>query len=467
MTRVAAPEDDLTASSPPTPGNPPQGDVEAATMRRINRRLVPLLLLLYVVCFIDRTNVGIAALQMNRDLGFSAAVYGLGSGIFFLGYALFEVPSNLVLARVGARWWIGRIAVTWGLLTVAMMFVRTPESFYVLRFLLGVAEAGYFPGVVYYMSHWFPERYRARSLSRFVIGVPLAGAIGGAAGTSLLGLDGVSGIAGWQWLFLVEGIPAVILGVLAIRVLTDRPADAGWLTPEQRRWLGERVGREGSEAARHAAASLRAVLAAPGFWRIALMYFAYALPSYSIALWLPTILRETGGLATQEIGAAISAMGVASVVVILLNGAHSDRTGERAWHAAVPCVVGAAGLAAAAWVGPVGAVVGLGVAFVGLTAYLPLFWSVPASTMRGPAAAGAIALLNSIGILGGFVGPSGVGVVREATGSFNLVLLVFAVLTVLVAVATVVLLGGTRRRAASAVISRPERLAAPALSEGR
>ncbi|MDQ3776929.1 MAG: MFS transporter [Pseudomonadota bacterium] len=211
--------------------------MEQRIIARVSRRLLPLLFLLFIICFIDRTNVGFAALQMNRDLEFGPAVYGLGAGIFFLGYALFEVPSNLILARVGARRWIARIAMTWGVIAAATMFVRSRASFYLMRLLLGVAEAGFSPGIVYYLAHWFPEQQRGRALSRFTIAVPLANGLGGPLGAALLGMDGRLGLAGWQWLFLVEGLPAVVLGLITVRYLTDRPEDAKWLAPRDREWL--------------------------------------------------------------------------------------------------------------------------------------------------------------------------------------------------------------------------------------
>src|SRR6476619_5296219 len=219
-------------------------EIERRTMRKVSLRLLPLLFLLYIASYLDRTNVGIAALQMNKAIGLSAAAYGLGAGIFFIGYALFEVPSNVILARVGARRWIARIAITWGLLSCAMLFAQGPLSFYALRFLLGIAEAGYFPGIIFYLSHWFPQRYRARAISRFMIGIPLSSMLGGPLGGMLLGLNGTLGLAGWQWLFLVEGIPAVVLGVVVWRTLLERPADATWLATHERDWLTSELSRD-------------------------------------------------------------------------------------------------------------------------------------------------------------------------------------------------------------------------------
>ncbi len=405
------------------PGDP----LEPATLRKVTRRLIPLLFLLYIVCVIDRANVGLAALQMNRDLGFSAAVYGLGAGIFFLGYSLFEVPSNLILARVGARRWIARIAVTWGVLASAMIFVRSAESFYALRLLLGVAEAGYFPGIIYYLGQWFPERQRARAMSRFMLGIPIAGIIGGPLGGALLGLDGHLGLAGWQWLFLLEGLPAVVLGVVVFAWLTDRPEDARWLTRAERGWLRARLRAEELEGGDTREASVRRALSSGAVWRLSLPYIMMGIGAYSITFWGPTIVKGLLGLSDQGVGLAVGAISFAGVIGMLANGSHSDRTGERVLHAAVPLLVAALGFAVSALVRePALAVLGLALALLGLYGFMPAFWCLPTALLRGTAAAGGIALINSIGNLGGFLGPTVLGSVKEATGSFTGSLLAMA-----------------------------------------
>jgi ACS family tartrate transporter-like MFS transporter len=409
-----------------------ESSLEAATMSRVSRRLIPLLFCLYIVCFIDRTNVSVAALQMNRDLAFSAAVYGLGAGIFFLGYALFEVPSNLILARVGARRWIGRIAITWGLLAVGMMFVRTAGSFYTMRFLLGVAEAGYFPGIVYYLSHWYPERRRARAISRFAIGVPLAGGIGGPLGATLLGLDGSQGLAGWQWLFLIEGIPAVLLGLVALRYLTDQPDDARWLTDAERAWLAGRLAAEREASAALGHATFRQALQSPTLWWLTAPYVLFAVANLALILWLPLLLKAQLAITDREIGWILGLIGVAGAGAMLLIGASSDRRGDRIGHAAGALAVAAVGCVVAALAPqPLVAVAGIAVAVVSSTAFLPVFWCIPSTILRGTAAAGGIALVNAIGNAGGFLGPNLLGQVKDATGSFSSGFLVLAGLTLL------------------------------------
>ncbi len=402
--------------------------MESTTMRKVGWRLLPFLFLLYVVCFIDRTNVSFAALQMNRDLGFSNAVYGLGAGIFFLGYALFEVPSNLILARVGARRWIGRIAITWGFLAVGMLFVKSAFSFYVMRFLLGVAEAGYFPGIIYYLSLWFPEKHLARATSRLMIGIPLASAIGGPLSGVLLDLDGLWGLAGWQWLFLVEGIPAVILGIVAIRYLTDQVEDAHWLEAGERGWLRGQLDAEREALAGKTHTELKEIFTSPRVLTLTLTYLCFATALYGFTLWLPLIIRETLGVSNTNVGLIVGLVGLCGAAAMLLNSIHSDRTGERVKHTTIPVLVSACVVAFAAWLLPSGAsIVALGAGIVALNAMGPTFWTLPRAALQGTAAAGGIALINATGNLGGFLGPSALGRVRDATGGFTLALLILAV----------------------------------------
>ena len=402
-------------------------NIEAAAIARVNRRLLPFLFLLYIVCFIDRTNVSFAALQMNRDLGFSDAVYGLGAGVFFLGYALFEVPSNLVLARVGARRWIGRIAITWGMLAVGMLFVRSATSFHVMRFLLGVAEAGYFPGIIYYLSLWFPERHLARATSRLMIGIPLASAIGGPVGGLLLGLDGVLGLAGWQWLFLVEGVPAVILGVIAVRYLTDTVAEARWLPERERAWLGTTLEQERNAAQGQAHTRLREVFSSGKVGLLTLTYFLFCVILYGLTLWLPLMIRDELGLGNVGVGLMIGLLGACGAASMLLNSAHSDRTGERVLHTVVPAVVSASAVALAAALGarPL-TLLALAAAIVALNAMGPTFWCLPRAVLQGTAAAGGIALINAVGNLGGFAGPNVLGLIKNSTGSYSAALVILA-----------------------------------------
>jgi MFS transporter, ACS family, tartrate transporter len=397
--------------------NTDESAVAAAALRRVSVHLLPFLFILYVFNYLDRMNVGIAALQMNRDLGFSAAAYGLGAGIFFVGYALFEVPSNLILARVGARRWIARIMLTWGVIATAMLFVRTPEQFYVLRFLLGVAEAGFFPGIIFYLSEWFPAAHRARVLSRFMIAIPIASAVGNPLGALLLRLDGRGNLAGWQWLFLLEGLPSVLLGFTVLRLLPNGPEDARWLKTEERRWLIERRERDRAESSlAHHMPPLKA-LVHPGIWIAAVLYFLMLTTNYSYTFWAPTLVRDALGASNMVVGLVTGLIACVASVVMLVVSAHSDRKGERFLHAAGCAAVSALGcLGAALFSSPLARVVALAIVFIGVAAFFAPFWCIPTALLRGTAAAAGIALVNSIGNLGGFAGPYVIGLLQDATG---------------------------------------------------
>jgi ACS family tartrate transporter-like MFS transporter len=393
---------------------------ERQTLERVTRRLIPFLFVLYIVAYLDRINVGFAALQMKADLGFGDAVYGLGAGIFFLGYFVFEVPSNLILERVGPRFWISRIMITWGIVSSAMMLVRDVPTFYALRFLLGVAEAGFFPGVILYLTHWFPAAERARAVAQFMTATAMAGVIGGPVSGALLELDGLAGLAGWQWLFLVEGIPAVLLGGVVWLLLTDRPEHAAWLTPEQRAWLAGRLAAERAATEQRHGASLWRAFSHPRVWSLGLLYFVLVIGIYGVSLWLPQMVAAR--VRTSELGVGLLVAipyAVAAVAMVLVAG-HSDRSAERRWHIAAPALVGAAGLGASAWVEhPALALLGLTVAALGIWSAFGPFWTLPPAFLAGSAAAGGIAFINSLGNLGGFVGPWVLGLLKEATGSFR------------------------------------------------
>lgn len=416
--------------------------LEERTLKKVTWRLIPFLLLLYVIAYLDRVNVGFAALQMNQDLGFSAAVYGFGAGVFFVGYALCEIPSNLVLARVGARVWIARIMVTWGAVSVAMMFVRTPESFYVLRFLLGVAEAGFFPGIIYYLSDWFPAAQRARAVSWFMTAIPLSIVIGGPLAGLFLEMNGLLGLTGWQWLFLLEGIPAVVLGIVVFFYLTDRPEQARWLSAEEKAWLIGRIRAEQMHAKERHNVGLSAALAHPMVWALGFICFAFQAGSYGLILWVPQILKGLSGLSNLQVG-LISAIPFAGAAIgMVLIGAHSDRTGERILHVAMPMLLGAIGFTATAFIGsPVPALITLTIAAIGDLGSRGPFWALPGGFLAGTASAGGIALINTIGAVGGFVGPYAVGLVKSATGEYTGGLLLLALLLLASAITTLRLRG--------------------------
>jgi MFS transporter, ACS family, tartrate transporter len=398
------------------PAPPPPSVTAIAALRR---RLIPFLFLLYVVAYLDRVNIGFAALDMNRDLGFSATVYGLGSGIFFVSYTLLEVPSNLILARVGARAWIGRIMLTWGLVSIGMAFVRDATTFYLLRFLLGAAEAGFFPGIIYYLTQWFPARERAHAVALFMTGTAIAGVIGGPISSGLLLFDGVLGLRGWQWLFVIEGIPAILLAPVVWRRLDTRPAEARWLTDAERTWLVSTLEAE-AQAAPGAHHDMRGALRSGRLWRLAAIYFCLVLAFYGVSFWLPQIVQSLGTLPSSAVALISSLPYVVAAVGMVFVGRSSDRTGERRRHVAIPALIGAAGFIAAATV-PASvtlSLVALSVAAFGIWGALGPFWALPTAFLRGTAAAGGVALVNAVGNIGGFVGPTLVGYARDATGSF-------------------------------------------------
>jgi ACS family tartrate transporter-like MFS transporter len=422
-------------------------DLARTTMRRVSLRLLPFLFVLYICNFLDRTNVAIAALQMNRDLHFSATAYGFGAGIFSIGYALFEVPSTLVLARVGARYWIARIMITWGLVSAAMMFVHTPVQFYALRFLLGVAEAGFVPGILYYMSGWFPAAQRARALSRFLMAIPISAVIGNPLSAWLLGLDGLRGLAGWQWLFLLEGIPSVLLGVAVLALLSDHPAGARWLSVEQRDWITQRLQRDGDESpAPHGVPPLRALIL-PTIWLASLPYFLIITTGYGYIFWAPTMIRDALQASNTTTGLITGGIACVAAGAMLAVGASSDRTGERFFHAGACAVLAALGCASAALLPhPLARVAGLALVPIGVYGFYVPFWCLPTALLRGTAAAAGIAFVGALGHVGAFVGPYVVGLLMDMTGRTTGALLGLASLALAAAALCLVL----RRQAALA-----------------
>jgi sugar phosphate permease len=380
-------------------------------------RLLPFLLLLYIVAWLDRVNVGFAQLQMSQLPWFSDAVFTAGATVFFIGYAAFELPSNLVLARVGARLWIARIMITWGLLSVALLLVNGPWAFYSLRFLLGVAEAGFLPGVIYYLGDWYPSAEKARAVSWFMLAIPLSAVIGNPLAGMLLELDGWHGLAGWQWLFLLEGIPAVLLGVVVLFYLRDKPEQAGWLEPEEREWLSSTVRAEQAVAEQRHGIRLGAALLHPTVWLLCLILFACQTSSYGLQFWIPQIVKEMAGFTVLQIGLVSAIPYVAASIGMVALGMSSDRSGERLLHVAIPTAIGALGFAAtAAFSSPVPGVIALSIASVGVNSTRGPFWALPTRFLSGTAAAGGIALINLIASLGGIVGPYAVRFGRYLAG---------------------------------------------------
>ena len=390
---------------------------EETVYRKVAWRLTPLLLLCYLVSYLDRVNVGFAKLQMATDLGLSDSAYGLGAGIFFFGYFLFEVPSNLILHRVGARVWIARIMITWGIVSAAMMFVTSPTMFYLMRFVLGVAEAGFFPGVILYLTYWYPAHRRGRMTTVFMTAVSLSGVVGGPiSGYVLKTFDSMNGWHGWQWLYLIEGLPSVIAGVLVYALLDDRIAQAKWLSPEERILLERNIR---SEEAQKEHLSLGAVLTSARVWLMCVIYFSFVVGLYGVGFWLPTLIKATGVGDPFEIGLLSAVPYAAAVVAMLVIARSSDRLRERRWHLAVPAAMGMLGLVLAVSGAhqTTLALAGLTLATMGILSAIPLFWSLPTAFLGGAAAAAGIAMINSIGNLAGFLGPYLMGALQQATAS--------------------------------------------------
>jgi len=397
-------------------------------IRRVTRRLAGFGFLCYVVAYLDRVNIGFAATALRHDLHLSERAFGLGAGLFFVGYCLFEIPSNLILERLGARLWIARIMIAWGLVSIATMFVTGEATFYAARILLGVAEAGFFPGMVLYLTYWIPGSDRARVGALFMTAAPVSFIIGAPVSDALLRLDGRLGLAGWQWLFLMEGLPAVALGIAALFVLTDRPEQATWLAPDERAWLARRMAEDRASRPPAGHGSILPAMASPKVWQLSIVYFLNTLVTYGVFLWFPTILRDAAGGTSMRLTLASAIPFVAALIAMVWIGRHSDRTGERKRHVAACALTGAAGLIVAALFPHNVAmlVFGFTLSQVGQRSVMSVFWAIPPMLLAGTAAAAGIALINAIGNLGGFVGPSVMGALRQSTGAYTGGLLVLA-----------------------------------------
>jgi ACS family tartrate transporter-like MFS transporter len=393
--------------------------MESAVVSRLMWRLMPFLFLLYIVAYLDRINVSFAVLQMRGALGISDRVYGRAAGMFFAGYFFFQLPSNLVLEKFGVRRWISGLMVTWGLISCLMIFIRGPVSFYGMRFLLGAAEAGFFPGMILYMKRWFPANARARAVAWFMIANPLAGIVGSPISGALLGLSG-KGLSGWQWMFLMEGIPAIFLGVTVYWTLSDSPREAAWLKGDERIWLLERLAREQQAEAVVLKSSFWEVLISPRIWGLSLVYFGVSTTMYGVTLWLPSVIRSMSGLSYVWTGVVSALPFVVTAIVMVLVGMRSDRTGERRWHTAIPAFVGAAGLIAAGYGRSTAIVVAcIGLGLVCAESMVGPFWAMATSRMAGLSAAAGIAVINSLANLGGYYGPDIIGFFRKLNGGFR------------------------------------------------
>lgn len=428
--------------------------LEKATMRRVSWRLVPFICLLYFIAFIDRVNIGFAALTMNKDLGFTSAVFGFGAGIFFFGYFLFEVPSNMVLDKVGARLWIARVMITWGIISFAFAFVQGEYSFYTLRFLLGAAEAGFFPGIILYLSYWFPIRYRAGVVSLFMAAAPISVVLGSPLSSVLLEMEGILGLHGWQWMFIIEAVPAVILGVIVLFYMTDRPEKAKWLPDDQRTWLVSEMNEEHARKKVVAKHGIVAGMCDPRVLALALIYFGTSAGLYTLGIWAPQIIKSFG-LSTMAVGFLNGVPPTIAIIAMILWARHSDKTRERTWHVVIACLVAAAGLMLAGGASSTIAVVAaLTLVNIGISSAKPPLWAMPTMFLSGSAAAVGIATINSIGNLGGFVGPWAIGWIKDRTGSFTGGLIFVAGLLVLSAVVTLLVARAGRRAEPTGAVAR-------------
>ena len=409
--------------------------LETTTLAKVTKRLVPFLIVCYFIAYLDRVNVGFAALTMNQDLGLSQTAFGFGAGIFFLAYFVFEVPSNLMLERFGARKWIARIMLSWGILSGLMAFIPNIASstgmgnenaFYLIRVLLGIAEAGFFPGIIFYLTLWFPAEYRARIVGYFMAAIPLSTVIGAPISGLLLSLHGLGGLAGWQWLFIIEAVPAIILSGVVFFYLTDRPADATWLAADERNWLADRLTLERKQREAVKEFTVGQALVNPHVIGLSLVYFGAVATNYGLGFFLPQIVKAFGltTFMTTVVAAAPYAVGT---IAMVLWGLRSDHAGERRWHTAIPLFIAAAGIAASTVLDdPTLKMLAFCVAGFGIFACLPVFWALPTAFLSGAAAAAGIAVINSIGNLAGFAGPFAMGWIKDHTGSYTGGLLLLA-----------------------------------------
>jgi ACS family tartrate transporter-like MFS transporter len=442
----------------PDPGDSLSSEaVGVSALRKASLRLLPIIGIGYCLAYMDRINISFASLRMNSDLHFSATVYGLGAGLFFIGYALCEVPSNLLLLRFGPKRWLARIMLTWGLLAAAMMFVRTPWQFYGVRLLLGMAEAGFFPGVLYYLTLWFPANMRARAVSRFYIALPLSSVVMGVVAGWLMDLQGTFGLAGWQWLFIAEGLPAALFSFVFLWMLPDGPMQADWLTAEERMWLKKQLAADSAHAHLGEHAGVVRALLSPKVWMMGAYLLCALTANYGYQFSAPAILQAATGWSAANVGFLVACFGLAGAAAMLLNGAHSDRHGERSVHCIIPCMVMGVAFFVAGYAKEPWLVVGaLAVSFVAFNAMLGPAAAVPMEFLAGRAAAAGLAAVNTITMFSGFIGPYWMGRARDLTGSYDLGVRGLVVPSLGAALVMFLL---TRNLERSRVIARPPALA--------
>jgi MFS transporter, ACS family, tartrate transporter len=426
--------------------------LETATMRAVSWRLMPFLLAAYVICYIDRVNVGFAALQMNKAVGIDPKTYGLGAGIFFVGYFILEVPSNLALERFGASKWIARIMLTWGVVSGAMALIGGPNSYLILRFLLGAAEAGFFPGVILYLTYWFPSVYRAKIVGIFMVGIPLAGMIGSPISGAVLGMDGILGLGGWQWVFIIEALPAILMGIVSFFWLTDKPQDAHWLPPEQQAWLARTLEIERTRAPKIAHQSVWQVMTNKYVLIMALVYSGAAGASASLALWMPQLIKPFG-LTNFETGLVNAIPFAIAAVWMVLWGRNSDRTGERVWHNALPLGWMVLAMIAAFWAHSLWTIVPLlTLIAAGTYACKGPFWALASEWLGAGVAAAGLAQINALGNLASFFFNYMIGWIRDETGSYAAALMPIALVATIGMICVLVIGRGQPRTTAVAVV---------------
>lgn len=396
------------------------GELGERTLRKVRRRVMPLIVLLYFIAYLDRNNVGFAKLTMSADIGLSATAYGLGAGIFFIGYALLEIPSNGGMYKFGARKWIARILISWGIFATAMALVNGETTFYIVRFLLGAAEAGFFPAILFYLTLWFPAAQRVAVIGIFILAQPVSNALGAPVSGLLLTMDGILGLQGWQWLYIIEGIPAILLGILAPKLLTDRPGHAKWLQPDERAWLTTTMDKELASKQASGKHRFRDGLKDPRTLAYSALYFGLVCGIYGLGLWMPTIVAALGEFNTTQVGFIVMIPYAIAAVFVYFWSRRSDRTGNRVWHASTSMVLAAVGLLGAGFLLPVNAVLSmifLTLAAMGIYSAIAPFLAMPSAALTGAAAAAGLAMVNSLGNLGGFVAPYAVGILNDSTSS--------------------------------------------------
>jgi len=416
------------------------GITNRSIYRKIQQKLIPFLVILYIFAYLDRINISFAALQMSQQLGFTDSVYGLGAGLFFIGYFIFEVPSNLILERTGAKIWISRIMVSWGIVACCMIFIRNEHNFYLLRFILGIAEAGFFPGIIFYLTKWFTEAQRAQSMALFTTATAISGIIGGPLSGWILSFHGIAGLPGWQWLFLVEGIPAIFLGILVLFILPNSPKDVHWLSSLEKEQLLEQLQAENKANQHIKKHSLVEIFTSPRVWGLSFIYFTICVGIYGFSLWLPQLIKGASNLNNLQIGLVSAIPYLVAAIGMVSVGAHSDLKRERKWHIVFLLMIAGLGF------GLISLTQGLGLTFLGLLlvafgvwSSIGIFWSVPNYLLGNGTAAGGIALINSVGNLGGFFGPSLIGFFKDQTGSFADSLLILMAIMILGAIATLLI----------------------------